>query len=121
MALAVPEPALDQDDDDTDEEVFDELKSTKSPELDTEMTSDAPRSDSALTVALEVDTDHHIAPINLVDLASPGKSSTSKPLIGDSISDDEEEHGGNLREITQNSHAKTSNEIQGIYYRKILF
>ena len=81
------------------------------------MTSEPPRSDSALTVALEVEMisdDHHLAPVNVVDLASPVKSPLPQSSAIEPLSD-----GGSHLHVkivdSQNSNTN-SKETQSNYF-----
>lgn len=121
LSLSVPEVTV-QDDDITDEEVFDESRNAKSflTEIDAVTNEPTPRCDSALTVALEVDMvtgDHHLVPTDIVDLASPVKSLPLKSSVNEHLSDHDEQRDSHLHVKVvdaQNSNSE-SKEAQSIY------
>ena len=121
MSVSVPEVASRDDDDDiTDEEVFDESRNSKSPqtECDTEVTNEPPRSDSALTVALEVDMvpdGHLLSPINIVDLASPVTSSLLKSSTNEPLTVQDEQRDSHLHVKNADAQNSKPKETQSIY------
>jgi len=126
LSVSVPEVASRDDDDDIpDEEVFDECRNSKSPqtECDTEVTNEPPRSDSALTVALEVDMvpdGYHLSPINIVDLASPVTSSLLKSSTNEPLTVQDEQRDSHLHVKVADFQNSEPKETQSIYFFYIL-
>ena len=82
------------------------------------MTNEPPRSDSALTVALEVDMvpdGHLLSPINIVDLASPVTSSLLKSSTNEPLTVQDEQRDSHLHVKNADAQNSKPKETQSIY------